>query len=156
MELYTWMLGSTLVQVLSLIHIYHALEAFAGNFRHVIAFCLLSLRLGGGHNAADLLCGSVGGFVIGIHSHLGEDGGNRFVDAPLYQFLSLIHILPNLASAFINQLNVEETVTCGITSIEGGGESSNIIPDTARIRGSFRFFNVKEGEKDVYKRQSFR
>lgn len=80
---------------------------------------------------------------------IGKSGHGSRPDRAINPVFCAASILPNLASAFINQLNVEETVTCGITSIEGGGESSNIIPDTARIRGSFRFFNVKEGEKAV-------
>ena len=58
-------------------------------------------------------------------------------------------IVTNLAGAFVNQIDANETVTMGITSIEGGGGSGNIFPDTASIYGSFRFFNVEEGEKAV-------
>lgn len=43
-------------------------------------------------------------------------------------------------------MNVEKTVTFGITSIQGG-ETFNVFPETARIRGSMRFFDLEEGQK---------
>ncbi|HIZ80019.1 MAG TPA: amidohydrolase [Candidatus Lachnoclostridium stercorigallinarum] len=80
---------------------------------------------------------------------VGKSGHGSRPDLAINPVFCAANILPNLASAFANQLNVEKTVTLGITSIEGGGQSSNIIPETATIRGSFRFFDVEEGEKAV-------
>lgn len=57
-------------------------------------------------------------------------------------------ILTNAATAWANQITAGETVTLGVTSIRGG-ETSNVIPDTATILGSLRFFNAEEGEKAV-------
>ena len=37
-------------------------------------------------------------------------------------------------------------MTLGITTIQGG-EQGNIIPDTATIKGTLRYFNAQEGEK---------
>lgn len=87
---------------------------------------------------------------------IGKSGHGSRPDLAINPIFCAANILPNLASAFENQLNVEKTVTLGITSIEGGGQSSNIIPDTATIRGSFRFFDVEEGEKAlrVYRKVS--
>ena len=57
-------------------------------------------------------------------------------------------ILTNLSTAWVNQISAGETVTLGVTSIQGG-VVGNIIPDTADILGSLRFFNMAEGEKAV-------
>lgn len=57
-------------------------------------------------------------------------------------------ILTNVATAWVNQITAGQTVTMGITSIQGG-EVSNVIPDSAHIIGSLRFFNCEEGEKAV-------
>lgn len=52
----------------------------------------------------------------------------------------------NIAVAFANQIDANETVTLGLTSIQGG-EVANVIPDKATVLGTFRYFSVKEGEK---------
>ncbi len=57
-------------------------------------------------------------------------------------------ILTNTATAWVNQITAGRTVTLGVTSIQGG-EAPNVIPDTADILGSLRFFNDEEGEKAV-------
>ena len=54
----------------------------------------------------------------------------------------------NIAVAFANQIDANETVTLGLTAIKGG-EVGNVIPDKAQILGSLRFFNMEEGEKAV-------
>lgn len=83
----------------------------------------------------------------------GKSGHGSRPDLAVNPVFCAAAILPNLTTVFANRLNVEETVTQGITSIEGGGGSANIIPEKAEIRGSFRFFNVEEGQKavDLYK-----
>ena len=83
----------------------------------------------------------------------GKSGHGSRPDLAVNPVFCAAAILPNLTTVFANRLNVEETVTQGITSIEGGGGSANIIPEKAEIRGSFRFFNVDEGQKavDLYK-----
>ena len=48
-------------------------------------------------------------------------------------------MLNNLAAAWPNRLDPYEMVTLGITRIQGG-ESCNIIPETARVGGTLRFF----------------
>lgn len=55
-------------------------------------------------------------------------------------------ILTNVSTAWVNQIPAGETVTLGVTGIQGG-ETANVIPDTARIFGSLRFFNAEEGRK---------
>lgn len=58
------------------------------------------------------------------------------------------NILVNLGGVFINKINANETVTCGITTLNGGG-TPNVFSDEATIAGSFRFFDVNEGKKAV-------
>jgi len=57
-------------------------------------------------------------------------------------------MLSNLAAAWPNQIDPNEMVTLGITRILGG-DSCNIIPETARIGGTLRFFNEEAGRKAV-------
>lgn len=54
--------------------------------------------------------------------------------------------LNNLSVAFPQQLTAGKTVTMGITIFQGG-EALNVIPETARIAGTFRFFDAEEGKK---------
>lgn len=55
-------------------------------------------------------------------------------------------ILTNMSTAWVNQITAGETVTLGITSIQGG-VAANVIPDTAKMIGSLRYFSLAEGEK---------
>lgn len=55
-------------------------------------------------------------------------------------------MLSNLAAAWPNQIDPNEMVTLGITRIQGG-DSCNIIPETARIGGTMRFFHEEAGRK---------
>lgn len=57
-------------------------------------------------------------------------------------------ILNNLAAAWPNQIDPGEMVTLGITQIQGG-ESCNVIPETARIGGTLRFFSEEAGERAI-------
>ncbi|UUX35534.1 amidohydrolase [Fundicoccus culcitae] len=59
---------------------------------------------------------------------------------PAAQFIN------NLASAFVNQLDVTKTVTLGIGQIHAG-TADNIIPAEALVGGSMRFFDNAEGQK---------
>jgi len=57
-------------------------------------------------------------------------------------------ILTNVSTAWVNQIPAGQTVTLGVTSIQGG-QTVNVIPETARIIGSLRFFDQSAGEKGV-------
>ena len=84
----------------------------------------------------------------------GRGGHGSRPDLSINPVFCAANVLPALAAVCANQIDANETVTLGITSIEGGGGSGNIIPDTASIKGSFRFFNAEEGEKavEIFKR----
>ena len=77
---------------------------------------------------------------------VGKGGHGSRPDLSVNPVYCAANFMNNLAVAFANQIDANETVTLGITSIIGGG-ISNIIPDTARVLGSMRFFSQKEGAK---------
>ena len=77
---------------------------------------------------------------------IGRGGHASMPDQAVNPVFCAANYLNNLAVAFANQIDANETVTLGITSIQGG-ETSNIIPDTARVIGTLRLFSNKEGEK---------
>lgn len=79
---------------------------------------------------------------------VGRGGHGSRPDLSINPVYCAANFLNNLAVAFANQIDANETVTLGITSIQGG-QLGNIIPDTADVLGSLRFFNVAEGEKGV-------
>ena len=54
--------------------------------------------------------------------------------------------LNNLSMAFGQQVTAGETVTLGITMFHAG-EAANVIADTAELGGTFRFFNMEEGQR---------
>ncbi len=88
------------------------------------------------------MAGSIGVDLVFV----GKGGHGSRPDQAVNPVFCAANFLNNLAVAFANQIDANETVTLGITSIQGG-EASNIIPDTARVRGSMRYFSRKEGEK---------
>lgn len=76
----------------------------------------------------------------------GKGGHGSRPDLSINPVFAAAAIAANIPGAFVNQLNVEKTVTFGLTSIRGG-ESFNIFPEEACIRGSMRFFDREEGMK---------
>ncbi len=77
---------------------------------------------------------------------VGKGGHGSRPDLSINPVYCAANYLNNLAVAFANQIDANETVTLGITSIQGG-TVGNVIPDTAKVLGSLRFFNMKEGQK---------
>ena len=79
---------------------------------------------------------------------IGKGGHGSRPDLSINPVFCAASILTNVATAWVNQITAGETVTLGVTGIHGG-EAGNIIPDTASMIGSMRFFNIEEGEKAV-------
>ena len=79
---------------------------------------------------------------------IGKGGHGSRPDMAVNPVFCAASILTNAATAWVNQISAGETVTLGVTSIQGG-ESGNVIPDTAKMTGSLRFFNLEEGKKAV-------
>lgn len=77
---------------------------------------------------------------------IGKAGHGSRPDMAINPVFCGANFLNNLCVAFSNQITAGETVTMGVTMFHGG-ETYNVIPATAEIEGSFRFFNEAEGEK---------
>lgn len=92
--------------------------------------------------AGPRMAGNIG---IGIYLH-GKTGHGSRPDQAISTIIPAAHIVTQLNSAFMNQLNVEETVTLGFGMLTAG-TAINVIPDEAYIGGTARFFNAEEGEK---------
>jgi len=98
------------------------------------------------------ICVDAGPRMAGVASvdleFIGKGGHGSRPDLSINPVYCAANFMNNVAVAFANQIDANETVTLGITSIQGG-KASNVIPDTAKVIGSMRFFNVKEGQKAV-------
>lgn len=77
---------------------------------------------------------------------VGRGGHGSRPDLSINPVFAAAAALNNLAIAAANQVDANETVTLGITSIRGG-EAYNVIPDRAQVLGTMRYFNLREGEK---------
>ena len=88
------------------------------------------------------MAGSAG---LGVTFH-GKSGHGSRPDQAINPIIPLAHYITQLNSAYNNRLNVEHPVTLGIGQLVAG-TANNIIPETASVYGSSRFFNVEEGRK---------
>ena len=99
------------------------------------------------HGLVGLDYGPRMGGMIGVDVDFhGRGGHGSRPDLSINPVFAAASALNNLAVAFANQIDANETVTLGITSIQGGN-IYNVFPDTARVLGTFRYFSPKEGEK---------
>lgn len=73
----------------------------------------------------------------------GRGGHGSRPDLSVSPIFAASCILNYLSSAWVNQIDANETVTLGIANIHSGTDVSNVIPETTRFRGSLRFFNMK-------------
>ena len=79
---------------------------------------------------------------------IGRGGHGSRPDQAINPIIPAAHIITQLNSAFMNQLNVEETVTLGLGMVKAG-EATNIIPDDAYVGGTARFFNKRRRRKGI-------
>jgi amidohydrolase len=77
---------------------------------------------------------------------VGRGGHASRPDLSINPVFAAANILTGISIAWNNQRDVTQTVTLGITQIQGG-KIYNVIPDTVFIGGTIRFFNRQEGEK---------
>lgn len=84
-----------------------------------------------------------GGIDITVHGKGGHGSRPDLSNNPVFAAAAIV---ANLPGVLIQQLDVEKTVTFGITSIQAG-ETYNVFPETAGIRGSMRYFDETEGNK---------
>lgn len=79
---------------------------------------------------------------------VGRGGHGSRPDLSINPVFAAANVLVALGSAWANRINVEETVTLGLTMINGG-TAMNIIPDKVSIAGTLRFFNKDEADKAI-------
>lgn len=79
---------------------------------------------------------------------IGRGGHGSRPDLSINPVFCAASILTNVSVAWVNQIAAGQTVTLGVTQLHGGA-SGNIIPDTATLNGSLRFFDRSEGVKAV-------
>lgn len=85
--------------------------------------------------------------TVGIGFHVkGKAGHGSRPDQAANPIVPAAHIVTQIDSAFLNQIDAEETVTLGLCVFQSG-ETTNVIPEDAYIGGTARYFNKEEGEK---------
>ncbi len=75
---------------------------------------------------------------------IGRGGHGARPDLSINPLYAGVDILNSLSVAWNNQLDIEKTVTLGITQFHVG-EANNVFADEARIGGSIRYFDEKAG-----------
>ena len=75
---------------------------------------------------------------------VGRGGHASRPDLSINPVFAAANILTGISVAWNNQRDITQTVTLGITQIQGG-KIYNVIPDTVFIGGTIRFFNRQEG-----------
>ena len=88
------------------------------------------------------MAGTVG---IGFYVN-GKSGHGSRPDQAANPIVPAAHIVTQIDSAFLNQINAEKTVTLSLCVFQAG-ETTNVIPERAYIGGTARFFDKEEGEK---------
>lgn len=76
---------------------------------------------------------------------IGKGGHGSRPDLCINPLTATANIITALTTAWVNQLDLNETVTFGLGSINGGA-ASNVIPDKCNVKGTLRFFDDKAGE----------
>ena len=77
---------------------------------------------------------------------IGRGGHGSRPDLSINPLYAGVDILNSISVAWNNQINVEKTVTLGLTEFHVG-EAYNVFADEARIGGSLRYFDVTEGQR---------
>lgn len=77
---------------------------------------------------------------------IGRGGHASRPDKSINPVFAASYILTNIASAWNNQLDVEKTITLGITQFEAVG-ARNVIPEKVHIGGTLRYFDKDIGDK---------
>ena len=99
--------------------------------------------------------GRMSGMVAVDAEFVGRGGHGSRPDLSVNPVFAAAAALNNLAVAAANRIAPAETLTLGITAIQGGSVF-NVIPDRARILGTMRYFNREIGrialnmEKSVF------
>ena len=86
------------------------------------------------------------GMVAVNATFVGRGGHGSRPDLSVNPVFAAAAALGNLAVAAANQVDANETLTLGITSIQGG-LAYNVIPDRAKVLGTMRYFKREVGEQ---------
>ena len=85
--------------------------------------------------------------MVGIGFNvIGRPGHGSRPDQAVNPIVPAAHIVTQLDSAFNNQLSAEEPVTLSLCVFDAG-EAPNVIPESAYIAGTARYFSPAEGDK---------
>lgn len=76
---------------------------------------------------------------------IGKGGHGSRPDKCINPLTATANIVTGLTTAWVNQLDINNTVTFGLGAINGGS-ASNVIPNSCNVKGTLRFFNDKAGE----------
>lgn len=76
---------------------------------------------------------------------IGKGGHGSRPDKCINPLTATASIVNSLTTAWVNQLDLKNTVTFGLGAINGGA-ASNVIPDTCNVKATLRFFDDKAGE----------
>ena len=98
------------------------------------------------------LCVSPGPRMAGMswvqpHFH-GKGGHGSRPDLSINPVICAANFIVNTATALTQKVTAGQTVTYGLTSLQGG-KVGNVIPDDCKVLGTFRFFDLEEGKKAV-------
>ena len=77
---------------------------------------------------------------------IGQAGHGSRPDLAKSPIFAGANIVNQLASCFVNQIDVTKMVTLGLGEFNSG-TADNIIPEKANITGTLRYFDVEEGKK---------
>lgn len=86
------------------------------------------------------------GMVAVDVTFVGKGGHGSRPDLSVNPVFTAAAALNQLAVAAANQVDANETLTLGITTIDGG-RAFNVIPDRAQVLGSMRYFKPEVGEQ---------
>ena len=89
--------------------------------------------------------GRMSGMVAVDAEFVGRGGHGSRPDLSVNPVFAAAAALSNLAVASANRIDPGETLTLGITAIQGGSVF-NVIPDRARILGTMRYFKREIGQ----------
>lgn len=77
---------------------------------------------------------------------VGQGGHGSRPDLAKNPLYAGVDILSSVSVVWNNQINIEKTVTLGITQFNAGSQD-NVFPDRAHIAGTLRFFDEDEGRR---------
>lgn len=77
---------------------------------------------------------------------VGRGGHGSRPDLSINPLYVGVDVLNSISVAWNNQINIEKTVTLGLTQFHVG-DAYNVFADEAQIGGSLRYFDVEEGKR---------